>query len=83
MRRGHAHNFELNQLHQVFWYLQNIQRMERMKDLIRMPVDQNIEDEIEVYQKIADVKHAILSEIDDNVTLLTAAHDHMELKQRM
>lgn len=83
MRKGHAHNFELNQLHQVFWYLQNIQRMERMKDLIRMPIDQNIEDEIEVYQKIADVKHAILSEIDDNVTLLTAAHDHMELKQRM
>lgn len=82
MRKGHYHNFELNQLHYVFWYLQNLQRITRMKDLIRMPHDQTIEDEIEIYQKIADVKHAIHELLDDDTFIVGARHDHIELKQR-
>lgn len=83
MRRGHAHNFELNQLHYVLWYLQNLQRMARMKDLIRMPYDTNIEDEIEVYQNFADAKHAILELANDDMFIVGAKHDYPEVKQRI
>ena len=83
MRRGHAHNFELNQLHYVFWYLLNLYRMSRKKDLIRMPIDMHIEDEIEVYQKIADVKHAILELADDDMFIVSSKQNHRELNQRI